>query len=79
MERKICYGVCFFIFHIVAVNSYDTGILSIVTFYLTLAVYLGMNVIWGKKKIFVFGLYILPAIVSPFQFWIGKHVLVQSS
>jgi hypothetical protein len=61
--------------HVISVNSFDTGITSMVTFSLTIATYLFFNLIWFKKKYLTFGLYILPAIASSFQFLLGKHEL----
>lgn len=74
-QRKICYGVCYFIFHVIAVNRLDSGILSIVTFYLTIGLYLVFNVIRPKKHAVFLGFYITTSFASAFACWIGTHTI----
>lgn len=75
IDRRICYAVCFFIFQVVAINSFDSDILSIVTFYLSLPVVVLFNLVRPRKNAVMLGAYILPFFVSAFSFLVGDHKL----
>jgi uncharacterized membrane protein len=79
VERKICYAACFFIMHVIAINSFDTGIISIVTFFLTAIIYALLNIVWYQRRRPTFALYILPVIASSFEYWLGSHVVGQQT
>jgi len=53
----------------------DCGLISLITFYLTTVFYGILNVIQPKKHPILISLFIVPAIVSAFDFWLGKHLL----
>jgi hypothetical protein len=61
--------------HVITVNSFDTGIISIITFFLTAIIYALLNIVWYQRRRVTFSLYILPAIASTMQYWLGSHVL----
>lgn len=58
-----------------AVYRFDAGILSIVTFYLTIGFFGVFNLIKCKKNAILEGLFILPAFAAAFATWIGTHEL----
>lgn len=75
VERRICYGVCYFVVHVIAVNSFDVGLLSLITFYLSLVFYGLFNIIRPVKNAFLMGLFIGPVFASGFAVWLGAHIL----
>lgn len=75
VERKICYGVCYFILHVLAVYRFDATILSVVTFYVSVALFGVFNLIRPKKNALLEGLFIIPVFVSALPSWLGYHQL----
>jgi hypothetical protein len=53
----------------------DSGILSIVTFYLTAGLFVIFNLIKPKKNAILLGLYMAPVVASAFSCWIGSHLV----
>lgn len=75
VERKICYGVCYFILHVLAVYRFDATIISVVTFYVSVALFGVFNLIRPKKNALLEGLFIIPVFVSALPSWLGYHQL----
>ena len=75
IDRRLCYIVIFFGIHAASINSFDSDTISMVSFYLTLAVYLLFNIVRPKKNAFLIGMYMIPVFISALTFCLGDHKL----
>ena len=75
MERRINYGLSYFICHAIAVNSLDSDVISLVTFYVTVLFFGPFNVLKLGNSAFLKGLFILPALLSCLSFFLGDYEL----
>ena len=70
-ERRINYGVCFFIFQSIAAHFLDADIICFVSFYLLLITFTIFNVFQPSKSAILLGLYFVSFGVGSLSFFLG--------
>lgn len=67
--------MCYFIFHVVIINSFDITVITLITFYVGYVLFLIFNLVVIKKNTFLMSLFIIPAILSTLPWFLGTHQL----